>query len=99
MKCIKCLEGEPQIGVASLTYEREGSAIQVKVEGIPAEICPVCGEVYLSEAVAQQIHDLVSPLLEIGEEMAEHTILPAPTVVIRFPPLEPARLKQAMAAV
>ena len=99
MKCLKCFEGEPRIGVTSLTYEREGSAIQVKVEGIPAEICPACGEVYLSEAVAQQIHDLVSPLLEVGEEMTEDTILPTPTVVIRFPPLEPARLKQAMVAV
>ena len=99
MKCLKCFEGEPQIGVASLTYEREGSAIKVKVEGIPAEICPICGEVYLNEAIAQQIYDLVSPLLEVGEEMTEETVLPAPTVVIRFPPLEPARLRQAMAAV
>lgn len=99
MKCLKCLEGKPQIGVTSLTYEREGSAIQIIVEGIPAEICPVCGEVYLSEAVAHQIHDLVSPLLKIGEGMTEEMILPPPTVVIQFPPLEPARLKQAVAAV
>ena len=99
MKCLKCFEGNPQIGVTSLTYEREESAIQVVVEGIPAEICPVCDEVYISEAVAQQIHDLVSPLLEIGEEMSEETILPPPTVVIQFPPLEPARLKLAIAAV
>jgi YgiT-type zinc finger domain-containing protein len=99
MKCLKCFEGEPQVGVTSLTYEREGSAIQVKVEGIPAEICPVCGEVYLSEAVAQQIHDLVSPLLELGKGMTEEMVLPPPTVVIHFPPLEPARLKEAIAAV
>lgn len=99
MKCLKCFEGDPQIGVTTLAYEREGSAIQIKVEGIPAEICPVCGEVYLSEAVAQQIHDLVSPLLEVGEGMTEEAILPPPTVVIQFPPLEPAQLKLAVAAV
>ncbi len=99
MKCIKCFEGNPQIGVTTLTYEREGSAIQIKVEGIPAEICPVCKEVYLSEAVAQQIHDLVSLLLEIGEEMTEKAILPPPTIVIQFPPLEPAQLKLAVASV
>jgi hypothetical protein len=26
MKCLKCFEGQPQMGVASLTYEHEGSA-------------------------------------------------------------------------
>ena len=97
MKCMKCFEGKPQIGVTTLTYERKGSAIQVKVEGIPAEICPVCGEVYLSEDVAQQIQDLVSPLLETGKGMTRTTILPPPKVVIHFPPFEPAQLKLAIA--
>lgn len=99
MNCLKCFEGNPQIGVASLTYQHDGSAMQIIVEGIPSEICPVCGEVYLSEAVAQQIHDLVSPLLAIGAEMSKATILPPPTIVIQFPPLEPAQLKLAVAAV
>lgn len=98
MKCIRCFEGKPQIGVTTLTYEREGSAIQVNVEGIPAEICPVCGEVYLSEEVAQHIHDLVSPLLNLGKQMTKTTILPPPKIVIQFPPLEPAQLKLAIAA-
>ncbi|MCP4359618.1 MAG: type II toxin-antitoxin system MqsA family antitoxin [Chloroflexi bacterium] len=97
MKCTKCFNGEPQIGIASLTYEREGSAIQVQVEGIPAEICPNCGEVYLSEAIAQQIYDIVSPLLEVGKGITEESILPPPTVVVQFPPLEPSRLKQVVA--
>ena len=99
MKCLKCFIGEPEIGITSLTYEREESAIQVQVEGIPAEICPTCGEVYLSEAVAQQIHNLVSPLLEIGRGMTEQMILPPPMVVIQFPPLEQAQLKLAVAAI
>ncbi len=99
MKCLKCFEGNPQIGVTTLTYEREGSAIQIKVEGIPAEICPACGEVFLSEAVAQQIYDLVSPLLEIGEEMTGKTVLPPPSVAIQFPPLEPDQLKLAVLSV
>ena len=66
MKCLKCYEGELQVGVTSLTYSREGSVIQVQVDGVPAEICSVCGEAYLSEAVAQQIFDIVDPLLKIG---------------------------------
>ncbi|HRQ39580.1 MAG TPA: type II toxin-antitoxin system MqsA family antitoxin [Chloroflexota bacterium] len=97
MKCVKCFEGEPTIGVTSLTYERDGSDIQVHVTGIPAEICPVCGEVYLSEAVAQQIYELVSPLLETGEEMAEAALLPPPRMMIQFPLLEPVQLKRVVA--
>jgi YgiT-type zinc finger domain-containing protein len=99
IQCIKCLEGEPEVGVTSLVYERKGSAIQVKVEGIPAEICPACGEVYLSEAVAQQIYDLVSPLLEVGKEMAAGSVLPPPVVTIHFPPIEANQWQQLAVAV
>ena len=98
MKCLNCFEGIPEIRVTKLTYAREGSTMQVIVEGIPAEICPVCGEVYLSEAVAQQIHNLVSPLLTVGEEMQESVGLPVPTVMIKFPQLASAQLEQAVAA-
>jgi YgiT-type zinc finger domain-containing protein len=97
MKCLKCHKGELQVGVTSLTYSREGSAIQVQVDGVPAEICPVCGEAYLNETVAQQIFDIVDPLLQAGQRMSEE-VLPAPTVDIRFPPLTPARLSRAVAA-
>jgi YgiT-type zinc finger domain-containing protein len=98
MKCLKCHKGELQVGVTSLTYSREGSVIQVKVDGVPAEICPVCGEAYLGETVAQQIFDIVDPLLQAGQRMGEETILPAPTVDIHFPPLAPAHLQRAVAA-
>jgi len=97
MKCLKCHQGELQAGVTSLTYNREGSAIQVQVDDAPAEVCPVCGEAYLSDAVAQQIFDIVNPLLKVGQKMQEEKVLPVPTVDVRFPPLAPARLKPAVA--
>ena len=34
---------------------------------------------------------------QIGAEMMETSLLPPPTVVIHFPPLEPAQLKEAVA--
>ena len=98
MKCLKCHKGDLQIGVTNLTYSRKGSAIQVQVDGIPAEICPVCGEAYLSDAIAQQIFEIVDPLLTMGQRMKKERILPAPTVDIRFPPLAPTRLKDAVTA-
>jgi YgiT-type zinc finger domain-containing protein len=97
MKCTKCFAGETEIGTTSITYQREGSSIRVTVDGIPAEICPVCGEVYLSDSVAQQIFNMVNPILEVGRDLNETTVLPAPTVDIHFPPLAPAELKRALA--
>jgi YgiT-type zinc finger domain-containing protein len=67
MNCLKCFKGELENGITSLTYVQESSAVQVKVEEIPAEICSACGEVFLSEAVAQQLYNLVTPLLDLGE--------------------------------
>jgi len=96
MKCLKCHQGELQAGVTSLTYSREGSAIQVQVDGAPAEVCPVCGEAYLSDAVAQQIFDIVNPLLQVGQKMQEEKVLPIPTIDVRFPPLASAHLKPAV---
>lgn len=98
MKCLKCHRGELQIGTTSLTYHREGSVIQVQVDGLPAEICPVCGEAYLSDAVAQHIFDMVDPLLKVGQEMRGGRVLPAPTVDIHFPPLTPTHLEWAVSA-
>lgn len=97
MICTKCFEGKPEVGTTSITYHRDNSPIQVTVDGIPAEICPVCGEVYLSDSIAQQIFNLVNPILEMGRTLNEGDILPAPTVDIHFPPLEPATLKRALA--
>ena len=98
MKCLKCHKGELKVGVTSLTYSREGSVIQVQVDGVPAEICPICGEAYLDEAVAQQIFDIVDPLLRAGQRMGAETVLPPPTVDIHFPPLASARRQRIVAA-
>ena len=95
MKCVKCHQGELQVGVSSLTYNREESVIQVQVDGVPAETCPVCGESYLNDAVAQQIFDLVDPLLTVGQRI-QKMALPPPTVDIHFPPLAPERLEYAL---
>jgi YgiT-type zinc finger domain-containing protein len=48
------------------TYTRKGSDVTVVVEGIPAEVCPECGEVYIDLEVAKQLDLFVHPLLEFG---------------------------------
>lgn len=99
MKCVKCYKGEVQAGVTAITHSRKGSSIQVQVDGVPAKICPVCGETYLSDDVAQELFELVNPILEFGmrRSVRKETLLPAPAVDIRFPPLAPAQRQRAYA--
>jgi hypothetical protein len=60
---------------------RRGNAV-VTVTGIPTVvICPRCGNAILDWHIAQQVEDLVQPLLHRPDT---HT-LPAPVVSIAFP--------------
>ncbi|MBI1926347.1 type II toxin-antitoxin system MqsA family antitoxin [Candidatus Poribacteria bacterium] len=67
MRCVACKIGETIEGTTSLTYTRPSSKLQVVVSAVPADVCPRCGEAYLSEAVAQEIFELVDGILELGK--------------------------------
>lgn len=62
MKCIICKQAETQPGITTVTLERGGLVMVVK--GVPARVCPNCGEEYVEEPVAAR-------LLETAEEIAE----------------------------
>lgn len=49
MKCVICKHGQTQSGTASITLERNGTAILIR--GVPGEICDTCSEVYHSAEV------------------------------------------------
>lgn len=86
MHCIKCKRlTEPH--TTSITYSRKESKITIRVDGIPADVCPICGEAYMTEEVAQQVFDIVNPILEMGKTMSLKP-LPRPSVDIHFPPAE-----------
>ncbi len=71
-------------GLATQVY-RHGNAV-VTVTGIPAvAICPQCGNAVLDWHIAQQVEDLVQPLLHRPDT---HT-LPDPVVSITFPTVLP----------
>ncbi len=61
MTCVICKKGEPRAGKATVTLERGGKIMVVR--GVPALVCPNCGEEYVDEAVARK-------LLEAAEEEA-----------------------------
>ncbi len=61
MKCVVCRQDETQPGKATVTLERDGLTLVVK--GVPASVCPNCGEEYVDE-------DIVEKLLATAEEIA-----------------------------
>jgi len=53
MKCVICKHAETRPGKATVTLERGASTLVVK--GVPALICPNCGEEYVDENVAGEL--------------------------------------------
>jgi YgiT-type zinc finger domain-containing protein len=63
MKCVVCRQAETKPGVTTVTLEREGLTAVFK--GVPALVCPNCGEDYVDENVTRQ-------LLRAAEETGRH---------------------------
>ncbi len=61
MKCVICRQAETRAGKATVTLERGSSTLVVK--GVPAGVCPNCGEEYVDEKIAAE-------LLKTAEEAA-----------------------------
>ena len=61
MKCVVCRQAETHPGKATVTLERDGVTLVIK--GVPARICPNCGEEYVDQEIA-------SKLLQAAEEAA-----------------------------
>ncbi len=61
MKCVICKQAETQMGKTTVTLERDGLTLVVK--GVPARVCPNCGEEYVDENIAAK-------LLRDAEEIA-----------------------------
>lgn len=79
MKCATCGADMVRDGVAAEVY-RKGQMI-VSVAGIPAvAVCSRCNNAILEWDVAQQVEDLVQPLLKWPEDHA----LPSPIITITF---------------
>ncbi|MBI3268799.1 MAG: type II toxin-antitoxin system MqsA family antitoxin [Planctomycetes bacterium] len=53
MRCVICKQAETSPGTTTVTLERD--ALTLVVRGVPAAVCPNCGEAYVSEAVAAEL--------------------------------------------
>jgi YgiT-type zinc finger domain-containing protein len=61
MKCVICKQAETRPGKATVTLERDGATLVIK--GVPARVCPNCGEEYVEEEITKR-------LLQTAEEAA-----------------------------
>jgi YgiT-type zinc finger domain-containing protein len=52
MKCVICKQAETVSGTATVTLERGEFTYVVK--GVPAQVCPNCGEDYVSEQITSE---------------------------------------------
>jgi len=64
MKCTTCGQAEPQSGTTTVTVEREGAMLVMR--GVPALVCPNCGEDYVSEETARRISAAAAEVVQRG---------------------------------
>ncbi len=62
MKCVICKHADTVPGTTTVTLERGEFTYVVK--GVPAQVCPNCGEDYVSEQIT-------SELLKAAEQMVK----------------------------
>jgi len=53
MKCVVCKQADTRPGTTTVTLDRDGLTVVFK--GVPAQVCPNCGEDYVDSAVADRL--------------------------------------------
>ncbi len=67
MTCAVCKKGKLQSGKATVTLERDGTIVVIK--GVPARVCPNCGEQYVDEAVTSELLKLATEAARSGVQV------------------------------
>lgn len=64
MKCLICLQAETVDRPTSVSLTR--GEFRLTVSGVPARVCPQCGEGYVEEVVAQKLLSLAEQESALG---------------------------------
>ena len=75
MTCVVCKQAETQEGRATVTFQR-GETILV-VKGVPARICPNCGEEYVEEKVSAELLTAAEEAARAGVQVDVREFIPA----------------------
>jgi YgiT-type zinc finger domain-containing protein len=69
MRCERCDQGERRPEHRARLAERDGRTALVL--DVPVEVCPACGQIWLSMPVAKHLDELFTQLLASGAESAQ----------------------------
>lgn len=69
MRCERCDQGERRPELRARLAERDGRT--AVVIDVPVEVCPACGQVWLSMETAKRLDQLFTKLLDSGAESAQ----------------------------
>ncbi len=64
MKCVICKQAETISGTTTVTLERGEFTYVVK--DVPAQVCPNCGEDYVSEKVTSELLKTAETMVQSG---------------------------------
>lgn len=67
MNCLFCKHGETKPGRVTVTLQRGETTVILKK--VPAEVCPNCGEYYLSDSVTDQVLKRAETAVKNGAEV------------------------------
>jgi YgiT-type zinc finger domain-containing protein len=69
-RCQQGCPGQPRPEAVTRVFRRTGSRVEVILENIPAEVCPLCGRTFFSKGVAQGIDRILLPF------HGKHSVIP-----------------------
>ena len=67
MKCVVCKQADTRPGKATVTLERGGAILVIK--GVPAKVCPNCGEEYVEDVVTERLLQIAEEAIRAGVQV------------------------------
>jgi YgiT-type zinc finger domain-containing protein len=64
MKCLVCKNGDTELGVATVTLERDNTTVVFK--SVPAQVCQNCGEAYFDDDIVGRLSTIVDTAARTG---------------------------------
>jgi YgiT-type zinc finger domain-containing protein len=75
MRCLICKQDDTRPGVTTVTLERDELTLVIK--GVPARVCPNCGEAYVEDQVAADLLATAERMAAAGAQVDVRQYVPA----------------------
>ena len=75
MRCAVCRQADTRPGVTTVTLERDDLILVYK--GVPALVCPNCGEAYVDQDVSDRLLSAAEETARLGTKVEIREFAPA----------------------